>query len=103
MLIDNRSDFTRSVRQNCTQTYQGSVLVILRRHRRPFDYTFELLTGMESHHSAGRDRDHFASLGVTARTRGFVPYLEITETGQLDLYAIGQRIADLGKEGNHNN
>ena len=49
-------------------------------------HAFEFLAGMESHHTAGRNRHFFACFRVTSGALRFVAQLEITETGNFDFF-----------------
>src|SRR5690606_26354138 len=60
---------------------------------------FQLLAGMEGHHTTRGDRDFFAGFGVATGTLRLVAQLEVAETGKLDALAAFQGQADFLEKG----
>jgi hypothetical protein len=70
--------------------------------RNPLDQGFEFLTGMKGHYPTGRNRDFFASFGVSTWPLRLVAQLEIAETRQLDAVATLERTSNfIEKRLNH--
>src|ERR1700733_1100848 len=65
------------------------------------DSYLEFLSWSKRHHAPCGDRNLLTGFRVTPRSLAFQPQIKISETGQLDLFPVFQRLADHLKIGVH--